>query len=437
MFKNSVSKVSKALITLTLVAAVLVPLTAVFAVDSRPTGSTIVNTDGSTTLFPILQTAKYQFPAAFPGKSIELDSGQGTGSGHGRSALLSQVPIASGNGGPNEPIDVALASSACGTGDQFTVTAANFTEGTLTKTTTASPLTCLQLTDVLIAKDAITILIPQSRVACVAASTTTYVNKNMILAIWGGKTYTGETTAVSGTAGTVNHTWQEFWSACPADPLVPISRIIGSGTRQSFLDLSGVVAADEQAAITATGLSRWTSNAEIENDISNNPNHIAYTGLAFDNTKTSQMSVKFPPAAAIAPSDAAVADSSYPMSRVLHYYYNPTGAKQATIDLANWLLTSGAQGNIEKEGFVSIQKSTNPVVPGAQAPAPDWDVNADHNGNILDVTSIGAFFGQTGPASADPSFPNIRGWVRADVNFDANVNILDITTFGPKFGSSW
>ena len=149
------------------------------------------------------------------------------------------------------------------------------------------------------------------------------------------------------------------------------------------------------------------------------------------------MAVKTGTNAAVLPSDAAVADSSYPFSRVLHFYYKTGQTKQAVNDLAGWLLTSAAQGNIEKIGFVSIQKSTNPVVAGAQAPAPDWDVNADHNGNILDVTSIGGFFGQQGPASGDANFPNVRGWVRADINFDSNVNILDITTFGPHFGGTW
>ena len=132
-------KVSKNTIfsILLVLALAVVPLMVAFAVDGRPTGSSIVNTDGSTTLFPILQIATYQFPAAYVGESVTVDSGQGTGSGHGRSALLSQVPITSGNGGPNTPIDVALASSSCSTADQFTVSNTSFTEGTLTKTATS------------------------------------------------------------------------------------------------------------------------------------------------------------------------------------------------------------------------------------------------------------------------------------------------------------
>ena len=441
-----ISKKTMRAALIVMVVAMMIPVLAASASDNRPTGPSIVNTDGSTTLFPILQIATYQFSAVYPGESATVDSGQGTGSGHGRSALLSQVPIQSGNGGPNDPIDVALASSACSTSDQFTVTNSFFTEGTLTKTSTASPLTCAQLTDVPVAKDAVTILVPIAEGNCIMQnSTQPYITQNQIQAIWMGLPYNGEGAAnapatVGGTAGATQHTWAQFWPACGngGANIVPTARIIGSGTRQSFFDLTGVIDANEQAEITKTGLSRYTANADVENAISNNPTYMGYTGLAFDNTKTFQLPVATNTVpSAVAPTSANVASSAYPFSRVLHFYYKTGQSKTAVTDLATWLWGSASQGNIEKLGFVGIARSTNPVVSGASMPAPDWDVNADHNGNILDVTSIGGYFGQTGPASGDPNFPNVRGWVRADVNFDGAVNILDITTFGPHFGGTW
>jgi|GEM_PF-6852190 len=420
--------------------------------DHRDTGSAYVNTDGSTTIFPIIEVASYQFPAAFPGEHVGFDSGNGTGSGHGRSALLSQVPISSGNGGPNDPIDVALASSSCGAGDQFTVSQAFFTEGSLTKTSTASPLTCAGLTDVQIAKDAITILVSQPKATCILASATPYITSNMVYAIWSGLQYTDESHLPTGTGGSTQHAWSDFWPGCGGENIVPVSRIAlptSSGTRSAFLDFTGIThdSGNEELEQAATGISRFQANADVENDISNNPSHMGYTGMAFDNTKTSQLPLALStnynqlgqhgPKAAALPNYANVANSSYPFSRPLHYYYKTGQSKQSVLDLATFLLSSAGQGNIKKEGFVAVADASNPAIPGGSTPAPDWDVNADHNGNILDVTSIGAYFGQTGPASGDPSFPITRGWVRADVNFDGQVNILDITTFGPHFGGTW
>src|SRR5664279_3348829 len=110
MFRKNRRWLSRALMLA--LALAYVPLFAVSAVDNRPTGPTFVNTDGSTTLFPFMQVASFQFPATFPGESIQVDSGNGTGSGHGQLAIMNQLPITSGNGGPNDPIDIALSSSA-------------------------------------------------------------------------------------------------------------------------------------------------------------------------------------------------------------------------------------------------------------------------------------------------------------------------------------
>jgi len=414
--------------------------------DARDTGSAYVNTDGSTTVFPIIEVASYQFPAAFPGEHLNYDNGNGTGSGHGRVSLLSQVPIASGNGGPNDPIDVALASSGCSAGlakDEHGVTVANFTEGAEPSNGLASALTCAQLTDVQIAKDAITILVSQAKAACITTAAHPFITSNEIVAIWSGLTYNGESSAPSGTGGTVQHAWNEFWPGCGGENIVPVSRIAlpaSSGTRSAFLDFTHIThdSGNEELEVAATGKPRFQANADVEHDISTNPSDMGYTGIAFDNTLTAQLPLGLSPATSgVLPNYANVANSSYGYSRPLHFYYKTGQSKQAVLDLATFLLSAAGQGNIKKQGFVAVADASNPAIPGGSAPAPDWDVNADHTGNILDVTSIGAYFGQTGPASGDPSFPVTRGWVRADVNFDGVVNILDITTFGPHFGGTW
>lgn len=56
--------------------------------------------------------------------------------------------------------------------------------------------------------------------------------------------------------------------------------------------------------------------------------------------------------------------------------------------------------------------------------APDWDVNADGNINILDVARVGLRWGESG----EP------GWIREDVNNDGKVNILDVALIGIHWG---
>ncbi|MEW6651214.1 MAG: substrate-binding domain-containing protein [Chloroflexota bacterium] len=444
MFKT-IEKQFTRVILLALVLS-LIPMMVASAADSRPTGPTFINTNGSTTLFPILQLAEYQFPATPLGAGLTVvnNTPPGTGSGHGIRALANQLPIQSSNGGPNEPIDMGLSSAPCSTSNTVRVTNTVFTEGTLTAVTpsTQTTLQCADFTAIPVAKDAITILVNQTRLACINASTPNHITRNMVRAIYEGRTYDRATDTAGATAGTVQHTWSSFWSACPSDTIVPRSRIVGSGTRQSFLDFSGVTSTNEQALINSTGLTRLQGNVDIEAAIAANPTHLSYTGKAFDNPSTAQLALSDTTRPAgqqgpAFPTTPNVADNSYPWSRVIYVYYLTSNPKQAVRNLETFLYSSQMQGNIEKLDFVSIWRSTVPSVPAAQQPAPAWDVDANRVGNILDVSSIGAFFGQTGPASGDPSFPQLRGWVRGDINFDAQVNILDITTFGPRFGATW
>jgi outer membrane protein assembly factor BamB len=58
--------------------------------------------------------------------------------------------------------------------------------------------------------------------------------------------------------------------------------------------------------------------------------------------------------------------------------------------------------------------------------APDWDINCDGSINILDVTSVGLHWSETG----EP------GWIREDVNNDGIVNILDVAVIGLHWGET-
>jgi ABC-type phosphate transport system substrate-binding protein len=215
--------------------------------------------------------------------------------------------------------------------------------------------------------------------------------------------------------------------------VVPRARIIGSGTRQSFLDLTATRDLEEQAKIASTGLPRGAGNPEIEGFIGANPDQIGYVGLAFFDPNIRAVALDFVnnppnPATAVFPSEATVINGTYPMGRNLHLFTLPISAnpKQRIQDFLSWSTGPEAQSVVKNVGFVPV---------GPQAP--DWDVNLDRTASILDIAQIGVRFGQTAPASGNPADPLIRGWVRADSNWDGTVNILDVATVGNAWGQSW
>ncbi len=310
-----------------------------------------------------------------------------------------------------------------------------FTEGTLNSSSNGSasalPLTCANLTDVPFAKDAVTILVNSAKYNCIMEAANPYMTQNMIQAIWNGQVYNGENVAPSyAKSGPTQHTWSEFWSDCPTDNIVPDSRAIGSDIRQSFLNLTGVNDAYEQ---NNNIVNRFPYDGDIESDINSNASHIGYASLSYIHNISAQDTVvplpvkQFSTSSPILPTNANVLSSLYPYSYTFHYYYYyKAGFKTAISDLANWLLSPGAQGDIAKAGFVPINTFALPC-----------DVNLDHTCGLLDLISIGGFWGLSGPPSGNPNFPVVRGWIRQDVNYDGVINMLDLVTVGNNWGATW
>lgn len=374
--------------------------------------------DGSTTVFPVVQVSETRFPVTFPDTSLSVTS---TGSGHGQISIL------------NGLVDIGMSSSACKVSNQCVPDA---TGGACATPFQASPYTCAQLVDTQFARDAVSIVVNVNR-ACAFQAGAAALSKLQIQAIWEGGVISG-TTVVTTTPPT-SYTWGQLFPNCVGqsfanNTVVPRARIIGSGTRQSFLDLTGTLDAAEQAKIASTGLPRGAGNPDIEGFIDHNPDQIGYVGLAFLDPNIHAVALDFTsgatpnPAIAVFPSDTTVSNGTYPMSRVLHLYTLPTAInpKQRIQDYLAWIAQPEAQAIVKNIGYVPV---------GPQAP--DWDVNLDHVASILDIAQIGIFFGQTAPASGNPADPLIRGWVRADANWDGTVNILDVATVGNAWGQTW
>jgi hypothetical protein len=170
---------------------------------------------------------------------------------------------------------------------------------------------------------------------------------------------------------------------------------------------------------------RFTQNSDMEHALDADPTlrMIGYGSLTNRDPHVVALTVE-----GIVADVTTVSGGTYPMGRNLHLYTAPTTGnnKQRIQDYLTWIQGLAGQAIVDNYGYVNI---------GTVPPA--WDVNLDHAANVLDLTSIGAKWQQTGPASGDPVFTTVRGWIREDVNFDAAVNVLDLTTVGGHWQGSW
>ena len=366
------------LMTAILVAALLIPM---FSTSAQQA----VNVDirGSTTVWPIMDVARYQIPVLFPDTTLTIAR---TGSGDGKRSVLRNLT------------DIGMASAPCVPG---------------TDDVPPAIISCAQATETRIARDALSIVVHSSK-TCV-----TDISRTQLKGIY---------------EGTITN-WNQISASCPSQTIVPRARIIGSGTRQSFMDLacpSGgcpINDAAEQATINATGLPRLLGNQEMEEAIGDNTDgsQIGYVGLAFLDPDIRALSVE-----GVFPSVATVEDGSYRLSRSLYLYtippeLDPDPAKPRIQDVLNWATGFRGQSVVINEGFVAVAPA-----------APNWDVTADFVANILDMSSIGTvFLAVPPPTGLDPPNDVTYGWVRANVVLDRQVNILDLATVGGRWLQTW
>ena len=231
-----------------------------------------------------------------------------------------------------------------------------------------------------------TIIVNSSKTACVGLGLTIA----QIQGIW---------------EGTITN-WNQI-GTCPAATIVPRARILESGTRPSFLSLARVCATRdnggpciaggvvEETVINNTGLARLQGNAQMDDAIQNNPNHIGYSGLAnvssvgrlkldcrgnWLNVPTNCVAPFF-----VDPTDTNAKNGSYPMTRVLHLYTaNPPDANTQTY--INYMLGLSGQSLVDKAGYVALQ----PFYPA-------WEINEAGCVDIGDVSKIGGQWQQKGP----------------------------------------
>jgi phosphate transport system substrate-binding protein len=328
--------------------------------------------EGSTTINPIAQASKVPFETLNPGITLAIDGTSGSGVGI-KKLLCNQIEVGMASR-ETKPSDYDAAVALCGAGTAHHIEDAD---------------------DAAFAQDGVCPIVKNStNMGCV-----NNVTKAQLKQIY------------EDTGNTLK--WNSISGSCPAQDIVPRARILDSGTRSSWIDILGISDSFEKTVISATGLDRLQGNPEMATAIGANDWQIGYVGLGFiDDPNLKVLTVDSVPC-----NPGTVAARTYPVSRSLHYYtlkpsvdpdYNPE-----TQTYVNFMFTKQMQEITEQQGYVSI--------------APDWDVNVDHTGNIVDIVAIGLEWGASNP----------KGWIREDVNNDGNVNIVDIVAVGLDWGNSW
>jgi phosphate transport system substrate-binding protein len=131
-------------------------------------------------------------------------------------------------------------------------------------------------------------------------------------------------------------------------PIVLYGRESSSGTYDYFREH---VLAKEDFSPTVQTLQ---GTAAIINAVGQDRNGIGYGGIAYArNVRPLPVSANGKPA--VAPSEASVADNSYPLSRKLFFYY-PSNAPERVRRFSQWSVTPDAQALVTKVGYFPLAK---------------------------------------------------------------------------------
>jgi phosphate transport system substrate-binding protein len=136
------------------------------------------------------------------------------------------------------------------------------------------------------------------------------------------------------------------------DPIVLYGRESSSGTYDYFRE--HVLAKGDFAPAVQT----LQGTAAIINAVARDKNGIGYGGIAYAKDVRA-LSLAAAGKAAVAPSEATVADGSYPLSRKLFFYY-PNNASARVKEFVQWSLTIDAQALVTKVGYFPLPTTENP-----------------------------------------------------------------------------
>ncbi len=145
------------------------------------------------------------------------------------------------------------------------------------------------------------------------------------------------------------------WSEVGVDgvgEITVVGRDASSGTYGSWEEL--VVQAEDDTREYTVAMLQMQSNETVRSTVASTPGAIGYIGLGYlDDTVRTVPVVPLDGGDAVAPTEATVADGSYPISRELYMYTRgrPTGIIRAFLD---WGMSEAGQKLVAEEGFVPV-----------------------------------------------------------------------------------
>ncbi|HVS32192.1 MAG TPA: PstS family phosphate ABC transporter substrate-binding protein, partial [Thermoanaerobaculia bacterium] len=140
--------------------------------------------------------------------------------------------------------------------------------------------------------------------------------------------------------------WRELGG--PNATIVIYGRESSSGTYDYFKE--HVLNKADFASMTQT----LQGTAAIINAVAKDPNGIGYGGIAYAKDVRAVGMKTEANVPAVAPSEATVADGSYPLSRKLFFYY-PSGTPQRVTNFVQWTLTPEAQALVARVGYFPLR----------------------------------------------------------------------------------
>lgn len=138
--------------------------------------------------------------------------------------------------------------------------------------------------------------------------------------------------------------WSEVGG--PNAPIILYGRESSSGTYDYFRE--HVLEKGDFAPQVQT----LQGTAAIINAVGHDANGIGYGGIAYAK-EVRALGVQAEGAQPVAPSEAAVADGTYPLSRKLFFYF-PSNAPERVTKFAQWVLTPEAQALVTKVGYFPL-----------------------------------------------------------------------------------
>ncbi|HYC91893.1 MAG TPA: phosphate ABC transporter substrate-binding protein [Thermoanaerobaculia bacterium] len=132
----------------------------------------------------------------------------------------------------------------------------------------------------------------------------------------------------------------------PNAPIILYGRESSSGTYDYFRE--HVLSKEDFAPRVQT----LQGTAAVINAVGSDRNGIGYGGIAYAKD-VRPVAIAVEGAQPVAPSEAAVADGSYPLSRKLFFYF-PANAPQRVTKFAQWAVTPEAQALVTKVGYFPL-----------------------------------------------------------------------------------